>query len=393
MNTYQRLIKSRTALVLDQPFFGRLALELPFIENGKIETMETDGTSLEYNPTWIDSLSTDEIKAVLCHEVMHLACAHHCRRGAREFETWNKAADYAINQIIIDAGLKLPRGCLIDPQYAGISADDIYSKIYRKPQKKQDDQQGQGNDDQGQQESPGQQGTDPGKCGGVKDFPGDKGEATQTELDQQAVDWQIKATQAAQQAKAYGKLPGSLQELINGMNSPKVPWREALQRFINQATRNDYTWKRPNSRYFSRGLILPSLYNEDLPPILLAIDTSGSISQEDLQQFAGEIEEILSQYNNARIEVLYCDTQIHNRITFTAEDRPIKLEVLGRGGTDFAPVMDYAIKAEEQPACLVYLTDMECNSYGEDPGIPVLWVSTQERLYFGAPPFGEVIFM
>ena len=140
----------------------------------------------------------------------------------------------------------------------------------------------------------------------------------------------------------------------------------------------------------SSGVILPTLYNQELPPIVIGVDTSGSINQDELKQFAGEIDDILNQYPTT-LTVMYCDTSVRHIEIFTAEDRPIRLEAKGGGGTKFAPVFEAANKMEDQPACLVYLTDMEVREkdFGPEPDYPVLWVNTGQRCK--QPPFGEMI--
>lgn len=384
-----KIIKARAALILDQPFFGALSLKLLieetpdawFNQNGLPATMATNGVKIIYSSKWVDKLSMDEIKTVICHEVMHLALGHHCRRQQREPRKWNVAGDHVVNLQLMAAKdpqgkslFTMPKEGLCDPQFTDMFTEQVYSLL-------PDSQQGQGKG----------KGGDGPSMGEVMDYPGESGtgQATQSELQQQEIDWKIAATQAAQAAKMCGKLPSSLARFVEDLNEARVNWREALQRFVNQCARNDYTWKRPNGRYFSQGIILPSLYSEQLPPIVVAVDTSGSISAQDLAQFAGEIDEIIGQYN-ATVTVLYCDARINGEETFTPENRPVRLQAKGGGGTDFAPVMERVIDLDDA-ACLVYLTDMCCGSFGQDPGIPVLWIATEGKHH--QVPFGEVVYL
>jgi len=139
----------------------------------------------------------------------------------------------------------------------------------------------------------------------------------------------------------------------------------------------------------SSGVILPTLYNQELPPIVIGVDTSGSINQDELKQFAGEIDDILNQYPTT-LTVIYCDTKVNHVETFTAEDRPIRLEAKGGGGTKFSPVFEAVNQMEDLPACVVYLTDLDCNDFGKEPGYPVLWINTGGRK---TVPWGEIIRM
>ena len=420
MNAMAQMVKARTALVLDHFFFGSLALKLQLVEDTKCKTAATNGIVLKFNPKWIETLNMDQTKGIICHEVMHCALAHHVRRSGRDIYVWNEACDYAINPLILDADMKLPNGLLNNPNYSGMNVDHIYSDLMSKrPPKqenndsdnkedsdneqgnaqnsKEDAQEGESSDSENKEQGNGQgEGTpDPGKCGGVEDYPGeDNAGASDSEKEAQAQEWQVAATQAATQAKNRGTLPGSIERLIKKLNEPKVNWREALHRFVDQIARNDYSFRRINTRFVGRGICLPSLYNEALPPIDVLIDTSGSLQQEDLEQFASEIDDILTQYSTT-CRVYYADTSVRHFEEFTQDNRPIQLVARGGGGTDFADPIAHVMQQDEQSACLIYLTDLECPSFGKEPEFPVLWVCTQAEVpaHYPAPPFGEVIRM
>ena len=124
-----RIQKSRTALLLDHPFFGALLFRLGASPSSSVATMATDGVSLFYNPEFVESLNAAELAGVLAHEVMHPALQHHTRRGDRNQARWNMACDYAINPMLIDAGLVLPKDVLLDRRFSGMSAERIYNLI------------------------------------------------------------------------------------------------------------------------------------------------------------------------------------------------------------------------------------------------------------------------
>jgi hypothetical protein len=124
-----RLTKARTALLLDHPFFGSLLFRLKIECHAGVATMATDGTTIFYNPGFVDTLSTAELVGVLAHEVMHPALQHHTRRGDREARRWNMAADDAINPLLVDAGLTLPADALRDDRFRNMSAERIYNLL------------------------------------------------------------------------------------------------------------------------------------------------------------------------------------------------------------------------------------------------------------------------
>ena len=135
-----RIQKSRTTLLLDHPFFGSLLFRLKGRENRSIPTMATDGVSLYFNPEFVDTLNSATLAGVLAHEVMHPALQHHTRRAKRDPRRWNEACDYAINPLLLDAGLSLPDDVLVDPRFRGMSAEQIYNLREAETQPQSDDQ-------------------------------------------------------------------------------------------------------------------------------------------------------------------------------------------------------------------------------------------------------------
>src|SRR5215471_1247557 len=127
----QKLTRARTQLLLNQPFFGTLCLRLK-LSPGAVPTMATNGRSIVYDPSFVDSLKPAELEAVLAHEVLHCALGHHCRRGQRDPELWNQAADLAINPILVANGFSLPAGALIDPAFDNLSAEEIYARLLKR---------------------------------------------------------------------------------------------------------------------------------------------------------------------------------------------------------------------------------------------------------------------
>lgn len=128
-----RIQKARTALLLDHPFFGSLLYRLKGRESFAIKTMATDGVSLLWNPEFVETLTAATLAGTLAHEVMHPALHHHLRRSRRDPKRWNIACDYAINPLLIDAGLSLPEGVLIENRFRGMSAEQIYNLLELEP--------------------------------------------------------------------------------------------------------------------------------------------------------------------------------------------------------------------------------------------------------------------
>jgi predicted metal-dependent peptidase len=128
LSSAARIQKARTALLLDHPFFGTLLFRLGARARSSIATMATDGVSLYFNPEFVKTLSSAELIGTLCHEVMHPALQHHTRRAGRNQKRWNMACDYAINPMLLDAGITLPNGILCEARFRGMSAEEIYNR-------------------------------------------------------------------------------------------------------------------------------------------------------------------------------------------------------------------------------------------------------------------------
>ncbi|WP_267926057.1 vWA domain-containing protein [Desulfolithobacter dissulfuricans] len=390
-----KIKKALTSLVLSQPFFGSLALRLKLVEDPSCDTAWVNGKTLGYNPEFIAGLSFDEVKGILAHEVMHCALGHHARRQQRNKDRWNIACDYAVNAPLLEAGFVLPDGALHDSSWAGYSAERIYNLLPQdsdgsgqsEPQPDQPDQPGQSGSGPGQSN-----GTDPGGCGEVRDCPGSDGRpATPSEIAQSEREWKTAMNQALTQAKAMGKVPGGMERLVKEMLEPKVNWADVLRNFLETAARNDYSWLRPNRNYLARGFYTPSLYSRELGDVVVAVDTSGSISQDDLNQFGSEISAILEEYNTT-VHVIYCDYNINAVESFSQDDLPLKLKPFGGGGTDFRPPFQWVEDNQVTPVCLVYLTDLYCDRYPPEPDYPVLWVYPQHN-HWKIPEWGEAISM
>ena len=382
--------KARAALLVGAPFWGVLSLRLAPVEDPSINTMQTDGISIRYNPGFVTGLSRGLLRTTIAHETMHCAALHHTRRGGRDLRRWNIACDYAINPLLVEAGFALPDGLLLDPAYSGLSAEDIYARL-----PPDDGEHDDGHDSE-----------DPGGMGSVTDPPpdgarsGDGGSAAQTdqpgqsatrllstaERARQEESWVLATAQAEATAKAMGIGAGDIARAIGEQVAPKVDWRDVLRRFLSAAAKSDYAWTPPNRRYIARGLYLPSLRSETLGPVVVAVDTSGSIDDATLAAFSAEITAIMDEAAPEAIHVVYCDDAIAGTETYEAGD-VIGLTPHGGGGTAFRPVFDWIARSDIQPVCAIYLTDLEGDDFGSAPDCPVLWISTGKT----DAPFGEVI--
>lgn len=369
MDADTKMARARTRLVLDSPFFGSLALGLNIHRDDSQPTMCTDGNFIKWNGDFVDQHTDKEIIGVVAHEVLHVAFKHMIRRGKRDAERWNIACDHAINHILIDGNFALPEGGLWDDQYKGMTAERIYDQLGSDPDKK--DQQ-------------------PCGWGAVNDAKGDDGnDLSPSEAKQLEASIDQKVMLAAAGAKSVGKLPAAIQELVNEMRRSKVDWRDVFNRFIGGDQPDDYTFRKPNKKaWYTQGIYMPSISKIGVGDVVVAVDTSGSVSTMELQQFLGELNNIAEDHKPNSITVITCDTQIRSVKEYGQGDYIDSIECRGRGGTRVQPVFEYINDNNLPVDNMVYLTDMGIFDFPDAPDYPVLWVSTDERC--NDAPFGEM---
>lgn len=259
-----RIQKARTTLLLDHPFFGSLLFRLKGCESRAIKTMATDGISLYYNPDFVETLTGATLCGVLAHEVLHPALHHHVRRSERDPRRWNEACDYAINPLLLDAGLHLPDGVLVDNRFRQMSAEQIYNQLQtgsRPESGNQDDVKDSGGS--GSTDSPLASGDSgaisapvtEGGIGQVLDAPLPNKETSTVE--EQVREWSVAVNQAVTLAKQAGKVPAGIRRTLDGAAQAGVDWRELLRRLWSETTPADYSWMRPNKRHIWQGFIYP----------------------------------------------------------------------------------------------------------------------------------------
>lgn len=364
-----KLAKAKTALILEHPFVGTIALNMPFELDDKIKTAATNGKRIKFNPEFVNELTDEEVKFLVAHECFHPMLEHNFRRGERQHKKWNVAADYVINKLLTDEGIgRMPKAGLLDQNIYNAghgTSEGIYNILPDMP------------DD----------GSGPGDPGNSLDDCED-GDGSPAEQAQQQAEWKVKVAQAAQSAKMMGKMSANMQRLVNEVLQPKVDWRDVLQRFLVKARNDSRSFARFNRRFISQGLYLPSVDGEVMGEVCFAVDCSGSIDQHTINQFAAEISKVKDDLMPARIHVLYFDSEVSHVESYEQHD-DLDIKPHGGGGTDFAPVFEKIIEQGIDPVAIVFLTDLCCHSFGNQPDAPVLWVTT----YPGKAPFGEIVEM
>lgn len=376
----------RTKLVLQHPFFAAIALGRKYEETDQIPTMATDGYKILYNPEFVNKLTFQEVTGVVVHEMYHILLMHMIRLGDRNPMIANIAMDYAINPLVQQAGFVLPKTALLDKKYDNMEWEAIYALLIKNA--KQITLQLGGGDGEGKEK-----GNFEGNVGGVLKPKKEDGSALSSgEMKKLENDIKQTIQGAFNAAKKIGNIPAGMERLVKELLEPIVNWKAVMQEFIVTNSRNDYSWSKPNKRYIQSGFVLPSLEKPEIGDIVIGIDTSGSMTEKDLQDIASELQGILHTFNT-RIIVIYCDTQAYPHEEYTGDDI-VSLRMVGGGGTAFDPVFDYVEKNGFDPVALIYFTDGYGNKVRRKaPDYKVLWVLNNKIDESYYQPWGERVTM
>jgi predicted metal-dependent peptidase len=350
-----KLATARTKLILDKPFLGALVLRLPMraAEPKWCATSATDAKHFYYNPEYIEALNVDQVQFVLAHEALHCALSHFSRRQHRNKFRWDLACDYAINPLLLEEGLAPPPNVWIPEGVEGMTAEEIYPTIEESDSDEPMDNHAYDGDEQKQS----------------SDQPSP---LTDTERKNLETQWQQRLAGAAQQAQQAGKLNGAMARLVDHLLQPQLPWRMLLARYMTMMARDDYTYMRPSRREGSA--IFPSLRSSQLE-IIVALDTSGSVSDQEISQCIAEINSLKGQMR-ARITLLACDSKLATDAPWIYEPwedfcAPCKFQ--GGGGTSFKPIFE-CVEQMQTPDLLVYFTDAKGEFPKQEPNYPVIWL-------------------
>ncbi len=424
----EKMVKARVQLQKDKPFWSFLCMSLTFIEDK--ETTETAAVdmygNLYYNPDFIDSLSDEEIKGVLAHEVMHCALEHLQRGKGKNHQLFNISSDTVINAILKEDGLTIPKNA-INPHNNEItlfgitikkitdkSSEEIYDKLWRKLGKEykkamkaiqkaiaESGIEGFDKHIYGEGDGKGK-----GKeqkcdaCGGTgKDKDGEPCKDCQGsgKNKKNMPDWKKKLVDACSFARQRGTLPAGMERIVGKLLETHIDWKGLLYKYITSQIPIDYTWARPSKRSHSLGYYLPSVEKEKID-VMAWVDTSGSIGQQELVEFISEIASIVGSFKNVDLTVGDCDCRVNGVYELKNANKEEVIAKVGKnlrggGGTSHKPVFNWINKHKPSTKFVICFTD----GYTDFPpksqvSVPVLWVVAGHwRANQKDFPFGKVI--
>jgi predicted metal-dependent peptidase len=393
----EMIVSGRVRMLIKHPFFGTLATRLKLVEAEWLPTAAVDGKHFYYNCDFFRTLTPEEIDFVVGHEVFH--CVYdHCGEGGRLFDfaeekrdpkLWNIAADYKVNQATVEARIgNMPKSALYDRKYYKSYTEEIYADLM-----KQKEEQGKDFSDVNTlDEHMMGDGNNAGE-GMENDPTGRKGPIKISKEEAKAIKDQMKQAvlQAAQTAGA-GNLPGDIKRIIKDMTEPKMDWREHLNLSMQSTLKSDFTWMRQSRKSRSLGIYLPGTDNDYQVDAAIGLDVSGSIDEQMLKDFLGEIYGIMQQFQDFRLRIWTFDTQVYTEsfkeFTPMNAEEIKEYEIIGCGGTDFMCNWHFMEENDINPDKFIMFTDgYPFGEWGIESFCDTLFVMHGQNHI--VPPFGD----
>ena len=336
-----------------------------------VPTACTNGRDEIYGREFIKSLDDKELAFVVLHETLHKAYRH--------LFTWKKlhddhhqianmACDYVINLQLLDMDkeqsvLAMPTRAgkaigLVDERFRGFNTKQVFDIL---KEEEPDGGYGGGGD-----------GFDEHDWEGAKELSDEDKKAIEKEVDQALRQGVINHNKIA------GKGAGGLNRELGDLLEPKVDWREMLREFVKAtcSAKDASSWRRVNRRYLSGDTYMPSLIGERVGHLVIGIDTSGSIGNEELNEFLTEVKGIASEVHPEKVDLMYWDTEVagHEQYGYHEVDNIVSsTKPMGGGGTDPTCMIAYMKEKNIKPEAIIMLTDGCIGHWGDEWESPILW--------------------
>jgi predicted metal-dependent peptidase len=391
------------------PFFAHLVMHLDAKPMGGEQKKNADGAlctttpegKLFFDVDAVKGLSRDEAKGFLCEPVMHLALQHGSRRRNRRKNLWKIAEDVEVESLLRQANISYPQheagnkvhktwhnntSCSVTVQgkkakhvvpihdTRECSVETIYGELLKKIVDDGDEPEDEGSGGGGFDGPSGDAGNDEGE-------QEPNGGSSSSSSPHQ---WSQRLADAHAHAKAMGKLPGGVDRFIDDVLQPKVSWQQMLRKYLRpHLTPSDYTYSRPHRKSYALGIFLPSLVKEGAS-VEIIIDTSGSIGDEEIAEFLGEVIGIGKSYPSVDMHVSFGDTKICSRTNVAGNDvaKIRSLKPAGGGGTDMEHCLEEVKTLNRSALVVVVLTDgyTEYDKCARDFPFDVVWCVTKDGM-------------
>lgn len=362
-------------------FISSMLYKLNCVEDVTTSTMYYNGldNSIHLNPLWFNRLSDQEACSALAHEALHYALQHDIRKGNRDPELYNKAADHVVNNILMDYGFELPADVPVDRRFQNKTTEYVY-KFMEEEQKNNDDDQ----DEQDENEQP----DSPFGSDIIFNLPTPQYQAQRSRET-------LSANQNDESTLGKGKGIGSssvtFSELFSSILSGKQSWRDILLEYLNEKSQGDRDWANLDRRMLQLGYYMPDTKTDSrINRIAVAIDISGSVTHNQLDYFLRETKTIKNSLNPELLDVVSFNTALTGLWTFKEHESFDDLRIEIDGGTSLEPVWNHYSKPTNKPTFLIVFSDMYVNIPPKSD-YEVIWCVVDNPNW--KPPYGKAIYI
>jgi len=374
MQLEEKISQAKARLLVNNPYFGMLASKLELIVNDNIEAFVSNGVKVEYREEYLDGLELGELEFIFANGAMHASLAHDKRKNNRSGWLWQMATDMAINDMLVENGMTLPYGAQYRKRFAGMYAEEIYAQLKDDILRDEENLEYEADDSDDVEPN--------------SDKKEELTEQTPQQLQEEILHEQLLAEEAISLLESEfkkGEVPLHIERFFSLEYEGKIDWRDELRNAIDKYFRDDYTLLPPSKKLLYTGIYLPSTISQTFR-LVIVIDSSGSVDEELLNTFLGEVNFLMSLVTNYQIELLVCDDKVHSHKTFYSGES-LDVSLKGGGGTSFKPAFTFVEENFDDVKLLLYFTDLDGKFPSEVPNYDVKWVSSQIKKI----PFGSII--
>lgn len=388
----QKIVKAKIRLLSESPFFGYLVLNLNIKEdnNMPMPTACVDAFgNMFFDSNFINKLDLDECKTIICHELTHVFLHHLSRLKGRETDIWNIAVDIATNNLLVKNGFKMIEGCInpVNDEYtvpmtnihitniSKKSAEQIYEELQPLVKQKQ------------------------ALMNLLKKiFDGHKFSKDEKELTPQEKEivkrWKELLVEATEIGRQKGNIPQGIERYVKTLLEQKMDWRSLLHKYIVRELPMNFAYTHPSKKSITSGYFVPSIVKENIN-IVVSVDTSGSIHQDELQEFLSEVVGIFRSFESIKAKIIVCDAKVHEvyDVENGSVEEILSLKMKGGGGTSHKPIINHIEEELPNTKILIALTDGYSDIHQlSEPSFNVIWVISKNGVKKEFQ-FGETIFL
>ena len=351
-------------------FIGSLLYDLDFVPDYEVGTVSLDtlNHSIRVNPDYFCTLTYEHQASVLAHEVYHYALMHDVRRGQRNPQLYQKAADEVVNNLLAAGGFDIPPNVEYDKKYKNLNTEAVYERLEQEFNKNNNDKQNNNNNNSGSGNS-----NDP--------LGNDLNQSLSPDQNQMnSIQQRIMKANASEELSTGNGMDKSssgsvFSELFKDIREGKLNWVTILQEFLDEFTRGEQDWSTFNKRYLQYDLYLPDYKSENqISKVAVAFDVSGSVTERQIKAFLDEMKVIKNQLDPETMDVVSFNHQIVDIFNIEKNDDFDEVQLNISGGTELDPVFDHYMKPENMPEFLIVFSDLYCDKRKKPTPFETIWI-------------------